>query len=72
MSELEKSVIVAKLDPSEASWKSDLESCLAMKDALRQVKASELYCILQPTLMDEKFWALMDDLEAIYDTNIEV
>ena len=72
LSELENSVRQIKLDHSETSLKSNLESSLAMKDALRQVKTSELYCILQPKLMDEEFWAKMDDLEQINDSNIEV
>ena len=72
LNDLERSVRLAEYDTSETTLKSNLESSKAMKDALEQVKQSELYCILQPKLMDEEFWSLMDNLEKIDHSDIEV
>lgn len=43
-----------------------------MKAMLQKVRDSNLYCILQPMLMTDAFWNLMDNIDKIDLSNVEV
>ena len=44
---------------------TNVKSSSIMKNMLKKVKNSNLYCILQPNLMADEFWDLMDKLEEL-------